>query len=150
VADEQAQSDVTLPRVQMAFACEGISQDVYKRFSFNSMLDDLTAQRFPVQTLQFFAVFGLEANVPQMFSRVKVAVDGPNGQKIAEQNLQDIAFTSDRFRVRLMCGFPGITWPVAGRYTFHLLAGTRNLASFSVTLHHVLTAPQPPGMSQNP
>jgi hypothetical protein len=132
----------------MAFACEGISQDTMQRYTFNSVLDDLAAATFPVQTLQFFAVFGLEANVPQMFSRVRVLVDGPNNQRVAEQPLADLAFTPQRYRSRMLCGFPGITWPVPGRYTLRLLAGDRVLASFTVTLHQVVPVQSGGGVHQ--
>jgi len=145
MSTEETGPDPTLPRVQMAFACEGISTDTFQRVSFNAVIEDLAAPHFPTQTVQFFAIFGFEANIPHIFSRVKVIVEGPGGSKIGEQPLPDIAFTSDRYKARLICGFPGITWPAPGRYTIKLTTGDRTFASFSVNVHQVIQLqPQPP------
>ena len=144
-------SDISQPKIQMAFACDGVSQDMFQRVTFSNVIDDLNAPRFPIQTAQLFIIFGFEANIPQIISRVKVSIEAPGGQKLAEQALQDMAFTTDRYRHRLISGFVGLIWPAEGRYTCKATSGDRVLASFTITLRQIPTPPTiPPTISQPP
>lgn len=136
------------PRIQMAFACEAISQDTFQRISFNNLIDDLSAIAFPTRTLQFFTVFGVESAMPRFLTGLRVTVDGPTG-RIAEQQLQDMALTPNRNKARMICGFPGITWPQAGVYEVQLHSGDAVIASFTIKLNQIIAGPQippqPPG-----
>lgn len=125
--------DITLPKIQMAFACEGVSNDMFQRVSFNNVIDQLNAVSFPVTTPQLFVVFGFEASIPGILSDVNVIIESPSGgDPVIKARLNDVPLTPDRPYARLVSGFGGIVWPAPGRYPVKLTCGKRVLASFTL------------------
>jgi hypothetical protein len=129
-----AANDLPLPKVQMAFACEGISTDPFQRVSFNNVIDQLGSANFPAVTPQVFAVFGFEASIPQILSRVRLVIEAPDHSILVDSPMQDIALTNDRFKARAVNGLMGMQWNGPGRHIFKLMSGHRELASFTVSV----------------
>lgn len=129
------------PTIQMAFACENISTDPAGRISFQNVIDSLAANSFPATTGQFFAIFGFLSQLAGFLIKPSVEIADENGKTIVQGNLQDMAFTPGVPIARAILGFPGITWPYAGKYLVKFTANNVVQASFPIIVQD--SSPQP-------
>lgn len=141
--EETNARDVTLPQIQMAFACENMTQDPFQRVSFSNVIDQLNAPVLPATIPQIYIVFGFEAHMPGIFSRIHLTMTAPGKTKVIDQGLQDMAFTTDRYLARVISGFGGLTLSEFGRYMIRLTTGERQLGSFTINLRQAAAATGP-------
>jgi len=122
--------------VTTAVACEQFSVDDTGRHSFTSVIDALTAPRYPASSPTFFVVFNLVSRQKLGILRdCRIDVLTPAGEMLVSQVLQDMRFQADQTTHRAVAGFPGITWPASGEYSVRLTSAGRKLSQFSVLLN---------------
>jgi hypothetical protein len=131
-------NDVT---VQMAFACDNFSTDPFQRVTFHNVVEQLNSPVFPATTGLLFVVFGFQRSVPGFLMQCRVEIVPPQGDPIAMQALQDMAFRPDQMSQRAIVAFQGVTWPAPGDYTVRFTARGQTIASFGVRI--ALVQPQP-------
>ena len=134
------------PAVQMAFACEMISNDLAGRISFQTLMDGLAATTFPATTAQLFVVFSFLSQVPKIVVNCRIVIEGERGEVIAEAKVKDLAFTADTQVARNVVGFQGVTWPQPGRYIVKFYGNANDvLAYFPLLVQQAPGAPNVPG-----
>jgi hypothetical protein len=134
--------DVT---VQMAFACDDFSTDPFQRITFHNVAEQLNSTVFPANTPMLFAVFGFQRSMPGFLMQCRVEIVPSEGEPIAAQTLQDMAFRPDQMTQRAIVGFGGVNWPKPGTYTIRFTSRGMTIAAFTIRLNHI-----PPPMLQQP
>ena len=129
------------PNVQMAFACENVTNEAGGPVSFQNIMDGIGAPEFPATTGRWFAVFCFFGQVEQTITNCRVVVAHENGEIVAQTALKDMTFAQGRQISRNVIAFAGLAWPHPGLYFITFIANRADvLASFPMVVQQ--TAPQ--------